>query len=67
MKRIGSSLIPDIHMPTRNDTVIATFADDTAILASNEDPQTASQSLQTHLNHCATPGPNEGLVYITCI
>jgi hypothetical protein len=35
---------------TRNDTVIATFADDTAIMASNKNPQTASQSLQTHLN-----------------
>jgi hypothetical protein len=44
-------LIFTADIPIRNDTVIATFADDTAILASNEDPQTASQSLQTHLNH----------------
>ena len=47
-------LIFTADIPTRNDTTIATFADDTAILASNEDPQTASQSLQTHLNHLAT-------------
>jgi hypothetical protein len=44
-------LIFTADIQTRNDTVIATFADDTAILASNEDPQTASQSLETHLNH----------------
>jgi len=56
----GSALGPLIYLiftadiPTRNDTTIATFADDTAILASNKDPQTASQSLQTHLNHLAT-------------
>jgi hypothetical protein len=43
-------LIFTADIPTRNDTVIATFADDTAIMASNENPQTASQSLQTHLN-----------------
>jgi hypothetical protein len=47
-------LIFTADIPTRNDTVIATFADDTAILASNEDPQSASQSLQTHLNHLET-------------
>jgi hypothetical protein len=44
------SLIFTADIPTRNDTVIATFADDTAIMASNENPQTASLSLQTHLN-----------------
>jgi len=47
-------LIFTADIPTRNDTTIATFAHDTAILASNEDPQTASQSLETHLNHLAT-------------
>jgi hypothetical protein len=38
-------LIFTADVPTRHDTVIATFADDTAIMASNENPQTASQSL----------------------
>jgi hypothetical protein len=47
-------LIFTASIPTRNDTVIATCADDTATLASNEDPQTASQSLQTHLKHLET-------------
>ena len=52
----GSVLAPLLYLifmvdiPTRNDTVIATFADDTVIMASNENPQTASLSLQTHLN-----------------
>jgi hypothetical protein len=44
-------LIFTADISTRNDTVITTFADDTSILASNKDPQTAAQSLQTHLNH----------------
>jgi len=43
-------LIFTADIPIRNDTVIAPFADDTAIMASNENPQTASLSLQTHLN-----------------
>ena len=43
-------LIFTADIPTRNDTDIATFADDTAIMASNKNPQTASLSLQTHLN-----------------
>jgi hypothetical protein len=47
-------LIFTADIPTRSDTVIATFADDTAILASNEDPQTPAQSLQTHLNQLET-------------
>jgi hypothetical protein len=52
----GSVLGPLLYLifaadiPTRNDTVIATFADDTAIMARNETPQTASQSLETHFN-----------------
>jgi len=56
----GSVLCPVLYMiftadiPIRNDTTIAIFADDTAILANKKDPQTASQSLQTHLNHLAT-------------
>jgi hypothetical protein len=48
-------------IPTRHDTVIATFADDTAIMASNETPQTASQSLQTHLNQPETWLSNWGV------
>jgi hypothetical protein len=43
-------LIFTADIPTRNDIVIAKFTDDTAIMASNENPQTASHSLQTHLN-----------------
>jgi hypothetical protein len=38
-------LIFKADIPTRNDTVIATYADDTAIMASNENPQTGSFSL----------------------
>jgi hypothetical protein len=43
-------LIFTADIPTRNDTIVATFANDTAIMANNENPQTDSQSLQTHLN-----------------
>ena len=52
----GSVLSPLLYLiftadiPTRNETDIATFADDTPIMASKENPQTASLSLQTHLN-----------------
>ena len=51
----GSVLGPLLYVvftadiPTRNDTIIVTFADDTALMASNEDPLAASQSLQTRL------------------
>lgn len=37
-------------MPTSNQTLLATFADDTAIFASNNDSDTASHNLQLHLN-----------------
>jgi hypothetical protein len=47
-------LIFTADIPTRHDTVIATCADNTAIMASKENPQTASQSLQTHLNQLET-------------
>jgi len=47
-------LIFTADIPTRNETIIATFADDTAIMASNEDPLAASQSLQTHLTQLET-------------
>jgi hypothetical protein len=42
-------LIFTTDIPTRKDTIIATFADDTVLMASNEDPPAASQSLHTHL------------------
>jgi hypothetical protein len=37
-------------LPTTNFTTTGTFADDTAILASHDDPVTASQRLQDHLD-----------------
>jgi hypothetical protein len=37
-------------LPTTNNTTIATFADDTALLSANNDPVVASQHLQHHLN-----------------
>jgi hypothetical protein len=43
-------LIFTADIPAGHDTVIATFADDTAIMASNKNPKTASLSLQIHLN-----------------
>jgi hypothetical protein len=36
-------------LPTSPTTTIVTFADDTAILATDSDPAVASQKLQTHL------------------
>jgi hypothetical protein len=42
-------LIFTADIPTRNETIIATFADDIALMARNEDPLAASQSLQAHL------------------
>ena len=39
-----------IHfLPTSQKTVISTFADDTAIIAKDLDPTTASRNLQDHL------------------
>jgi hypothetical protein len=38
------------NLDTTNFTRAGTFADDTAILASNDDPVTASQRLQDHLD-----------------
>jgi len=52
----GSDLSPILYniytsdMPTSNQTLLATFADDTAIFASNNDSDTASHNLQLHLN-----------------
>jgi hypothetical protein len=37
-------------LATTNNTTIANFADDTALLAANNDPVVASQHLQHHLN-----------------
>lgn len=53
----GSLLGPILYslytadLPETPQTIIATYADDTTILASHEDPITASQNLQTHLTH----------------
>jgi hypothetical protein len=47
-------LIYNADLPTSPATTIATFADDTAILALNSDPAIASQQLQTHLNAIQT-------------
>lgn len=52
----GSILAPTLYsastsdMPTRNDTITATFADDVAILAQAENPEEAATGLQNHLN-----------------
>jgi hypothetical protein len=43
-------LIYTADLPTTNKTTVATFADDTAILAINDDPIIASENLQQHLN-----------------
>ena len=37
-------------LPETEQTLTATYADDTAILASHENPITASRKLQNHLN-----------------
>jgi hypothetical protein len=43
-------LIYTADMPTTDDTLIATFADDTAILSSDADPVRASERLHHHLS-----------------
>lgn len=43
-------LIYTADLPTTNQTMTATFADDTAILASHEDPHKASEILQSTIN-----------------
>ena len=37
-------------VPTTNNTQIATFSDDTAVLSSNEDPMLDAVDIQNHLN-----------------
>jgi hypothetical protein len=52
----GSELGPSLYLiytadfPTADNTTIATFADDTALLAIDSDPALASQKLQQHLD-----------------
>jgi hypothetical protein len=43
-------LIYTADLPTTNNTTIATFSNDTALLAANNDPVVASQHLQHNLN-----------------
>lgn len=56
----GSVLGPILYImytydiPLSSNTTTATFADDTAIMASHEDPYIASQRIQTHLNKLET-------------
>ena len=56
----GSDLSPDLFniftsdFPTTVNTTIATYADDTAILTSDTDPDIASSSLQNHLDLIST-------------
>jgi len=52
----GSVLVPMLYLvytsdlPTTENTITGTFADDTVILASHEDPMAASTRLQQHIN-----------------
>jgi hypothetical protein len=41
------------NLPETRQTMLATYADDTAILASHENPTEASRLLQTHLDQYA--------------
>jgi len=43
-------LVHTSDLPTTENTLTGTFADDTVILASHEDPTTASTRLQHHIN-----------------
>lgn len=53
----GSDLLPDLYniytveIPNSENTLIATYADDTAILSSHSDSKTAYQNLQIHLDN----------------
>ena len=56
----GSVLGPTLYLlytsdlPICNELTISTFADDTAILSSNENPRIASKQLETYLRHVET-------------
>lgn len=56
----GSILAPTLYniftsdIPHSNNTHLATFADDTAILSSNPDSNSSTKSLQDHLNNLQT-------------
>jgi hypothetical protein len=43
-------LLYTADLPTTNNTTIATFADDTTLLATNSDPALASQQLQNYID-----------------
>lgn len=43
-------IIYTANIPTSSITLLATFADDTAILASDKDPTAAVNALQPHLD-----------------
>lgn len=43
-------LIYTADLPTNRNTIIATYADDTAIMSVHDDPTTASENLQSHLD-----------------
>lgn len=47
-------LLYTADLPTTRETTAATYADDTAILASHSDPVLASENLQQHLNKIQT-------------
>jgi len=55
----GSDIAPFLYtlftadIPSTDNTLIGTYADDTAILSSSQDPQEASSLLQNHLNSLA--------------
>jgi len=56
----GSDLSPDLYnnftsdIPTDPNTILATYADDTAILSINNNPITASKNLQNHISRIKT-------------
>jgi len=56
----GSDLSPDLFniytadIPVITNTTLATYADDTAILCANNDPDETSNCLQTHLDSIDT-------------
>jgi len=53
----GSDIAPFLYtiytpdLPTSEDTVVGTYADDTALLSVSSDHTIASQQIKTHLNN----------------